>query len=452
LHNLKNILSAAAVVGLMTTGAASAATTDAATATTDKTPIVFVHGDSDTAGLWMVQMWRFESNGYPQDLLFPVDLKHPGARSDDTKPQENRSSTTDVASELAGYTARVLISTKAPKVDFIGNSRGCSTIRNYLRNGGGKYIADTVVYTGCVYHGVFNFPTAALGSEYNGKGTFLTQLNAGPAVEPGVKTYTIRSEKYDLYNQPKGDYIGMAGKDIGGSYTGPELAGATNIVLPGIVDHRGTGYSPAAFKVMFKAITGQAAKTVSITPQAHPVLNGKVSGWEAGAPTNIALVGAVVDVFKTDPKTGERQGGAVSTKTVGTDGMWGPFTADPQQTYEFVVKADGYPTQHIYRSPFPRGSDVVNIRLYPKSDAEAKAPSGVGMMRPRGYLGAERDTVTFNGEKAGLPAGAVPHVWKVYKTYDDATPRTVVGKVNGEAIAARTWPNDKNTVWIELTY
>jgi hypothetical protein len=40
----------------------------------------------------------------------------------------------------------------------------------------------------------------------------------------------------------------------------------------------------------------------------------------------------------------------------------------------------------------------------------------------------------------------------VFKTFDDATPRTVVGALNGETIAARTWPSDGNNVWIELTY
>ena len=74
------------------------------------------------------------------------------------------------------------------------------------------------------------------------------------------------------------------------------------------------------------------------------------------------------------------------------------------------------------------------------------------MMRPRGYIGAERDTVTFDGNKADVPPGDVPHVWKLFKTFDDATPRTVVGSLNGETIAARSWPSDGNNVWIELTY
>ena len=47
------------------------------------------------------------------------------------------------------------------------------------------------------------------------------ELNEGKEVMDGVKTFTIRSEKYDLYNQPTGEAIGMPGKPIGGKPEGP---------------------------------------------------------------------------------------------------------------------------------------------------------------------------------------------------------------------------------------
>ena len=37
-------------------------------------PIVFVHGNGDTAALWMTTIWRFETNGWPRERLFAVDL------------------------------------------------------------------------------------------------------------------------------------------------------------------------------------------------------------------------------------------------------------------------------------------------------------------------------------------------------------------------------------------
>jgi len=32
-------------------------------------PIIFLHGNGDHAALWITTLWRFESNGYPSELL-----------------------------------------------------------------------------------------------------------------------------------------------------------------------------------------------------------------------------------------------------------------------------------------------------------------------------------------------------------------------------------------------
>ena len=68
----------------------------AALAQSSDPPVVFVHGNGDTAALWLAQIWRFESNGYTRDKLQAIDLKYPSARTADDKPQEGRSSTEDV--------------------------------------------------------------------------------------------------------------------------------------------------------------------------------------------------------------------------------------------------------------------------------------------------------------------------------------------------------------------
>ncbi|MBC7636554.1 MAG: twin-arginine translocation pathway signal, partial [Acetobacteraceae bacterium] len=54
-------------------------------------PVIFVHGNGDTAGLWITTFWRFEANGYPKDRLFALDLRNPTARSVDANPQAGRS-------------------------------------------------------------------------------------------------------------------------------------------------------------------------------------------------------------------------------------------------------------------------------------------------------------------------------------------------------------------------
>jgi triacylglycerol lipase len=58
-------------------------------------PIVFVHGNGDTAALWQTTLWRFESNGWPRERLHAIDMPYPLARDDDSKAQPGRSSTAE---------------------------------------------------------------------------------------------------------------------------------------------------------------------------------------------------------------------------------------------------------------------------------------------------------------------------------------------------------------------
>jgi triacylglycerol lipase len=422
----------------------------AATAQQTPAPIVFVHGDSDTSGLWMVQMWRFESNGYPNDRLFAVDIAHPSARGDDNTPETNRSSTADAARAVAAQVDAALAATGADKVVLVANSRGCQTSRNYVRNFGGQAKVAAMVLTGCVHNGVFVAPEAAQGSEYNGAGAFLSGLNTMPVIPDGMAVTTIRSDRFDLYSQPDGKFIGNPGVATGADYDSPELPGADNLVLPG-ADHRETAYSPAAFALIYQAITGRAPATTTIAVESKPVLSGKVSGWDNAAPSNMPLVGATLTLYATDPATGARKGAAVYAATVGEDGGWGPFEAKPDQTYEFVVQAAGYPLTRIYRSPFLRSSKVVNIRLYPAPEGDGRR---IHVMRPRGYIGRD-DEATANGQPLpGIPADEpVPHVWQSSVAVAPAGETTIRVKFRDEAIAAKSMPIDTpEVVWVELTY
>ena len=55
-------------------------------------PIVFVHGNGDTAALWQTTVWRFESNGWPRERLHAIDVPYPLSRDEDAKPQAGRTS------------------------------------------------------------------------------------------------------------------------------------------------------------------------------------------------------------------------------------------------------------------------------------------------------------------------------------------------------------------------
>jgi len=422
-------------------------------------PIVFVHGNGDTAALWTTTLWRFESNGWPRERLHAIDVPYPQSRDDDTRPQEGRSSSVENMRHLAAEVDKVLAATGAKQVVLIANSRGGNAVRDYIANGGGVTKVSHAILGGTPNHGVWADAKRAPGNEFNGAGPFLMGLNNvltmnGMEVTPGPKWMTIRSDNNDKYAQPDGVWIGTKGTPTNVSFDGPALKGAENVVIAGI-DHRETAFSPKAFEAMFRFLTGKPSVSLKVAPEARVVLGGKVSGYgvnnvQGAAPSNLPLVGATVEVYATNPATGERLGTAVHRKAIGTDGRWGPFTADAQARYEFVITANGYATTHIYRSPFPRSSNIVNMRAERMADADKGAAAVVTLTRPRGYFGLPRDSISLDGQSPppGVPQGTAGVSTSKLKLTGDAggAGRAVAGEFNGERIVGRTWPAANNEV------
>jgi hypothetical protein len=231
-------------------------------------------------------------------------------------------------------------------------------------------------------------------------------------------------------------------------------------VIPSI-DHRETAFSPAAFEAMYRFITGHAPATTAVLPEERVVLAGKVSGLGVSSTdpasgnfaNNLPLPGAQLEIFAIDPINAERRGPAVYAKTIGQAGLWGPFTAQPETRYEFVLSAPGYATTHIYRSPFPRSSSVVNLRPERIAEVDRNAPAIVTLTRPRGYLDPGRDKMAFDGQTP--PPGAVLGAGVASSRIkpSGALARAITGEFNGERVTGRTWPASENQVSIlELTY
>ncbi|WHZ12437.1 MAG: hypothetical protein OJF60_002878 [Burkholderiaceae bacterium] len=430
-------------------------------------PILFVHGNGDSAAVWQTTIWRFESNGWPADRLTAINVPYPLARDDDSKPQAGRSSTFENMAYLRAAVAKVRKTTGASKVILVGNSRGGNTIRNYIQNGGGAETVSEAILGGTPNHGVWAIKGFNEGNEFSGTGPFLTGLNApkdpnGDEVTPGVKWMTIRSDHNDKYAQPDGLWIGAKGKPTGVTYDGPALKGATNVVIPG-VDHRGTAFSPAAFGAMYGFITGHPARTLDPVVQATPVLSGEITGLGVNSndpasgnfSNNLPLPGAKLAIYATNPATGERIGAASYSKTITADGRWGPFTAAAGVPYEFVISATGYATTHIYRSPFPRSSNIVDMHPVRLAAADRGAGSVITFERPRGYFDAMRDRVSFDGHTPppGVPPAGVAGVSSsTIKTAAASEVRAITGQLDGERITGRTWPAaEGNAVVLELT-
>jgi pimeloyl-ACP methyl ester carboxylesterase len=427
-------------------------------------PVVFVHGNGDSAALWQSTLWRFESNGWPRDRLHAIDVPYPLARDADNKPQAGRTSTDEHMAFLRAEVQQVLKRTGASQVVLVGNSRGGNAIRNFICNGGGQNLVSHAVLGGTPNHGVQAIPGVNEANEFSGTGPFLIQLNApknaqGDEVCGPAKWLTIRSDTNDKFAQPDGLWIGMKGKATNVTFAGPELKGATNVVIPKI-DHRETSYSAAAFEATFRFITGQAPQ-VGIRPEIAVVLNGKLVGLglnpqdpkSGNYSNNLPLAGANLTVYAVDPLTGQRQGAAVHRKTAGADGLWGPFKAQAQTAYEFVIEAQGYATTHIYRSPFPRSSDIVHMKPERLAEADRSAAALVSFVRPRGYFDPPRDTMRLDGKTSlpGVPPGAGVASSKL--RLDDKTQRSVAAEFNGERLVGLTWPlAEGHTTVLELTY
>jgi triacylglycerol lipase len=434
-------------------------------------PIVFVHGNGDSASIWQTTIWRFESNGWPRERLHAINQPYPLARDDDTKAQPGRSSTAEHMAFLRSEVEAVLRATGARQVVLMGNSRGANAIRNYIQNGGGDKLVSHAVLGGGINHGVQAIKGFNEGSEFSGTGAFLTSLNtpknaAGDEVSGPVRWLTIRSDNNDKYAQPDGMWIGAKGKPTNIGYDAPALKGATNVVIPRI-DHRETAYSPAAFEAAYRFITGRAPATTSVTPEDRVVLSGMVTGLGVSSTdpasgnftNNLPLPGARLRIYEVSADSGQRrprsveQSAAAYEKEIGSDGMWGPFTLVPGASYEFEISAPGYATTHIYRSPFPRSSAVVHLRPERIAQADQDAKALVVMTRPRGYFDPGRDRMSFDG--ISPPPGALPGagVSSSKLKLPDATPRSVVAEFNGERVVGQTWPAMENHIAVlELTY
>jgi pimeloyl-ACP methyl ester carboxylesterase len=440
----------AALAALLLAACAPLATQEA------RTPIVFVHGNGDSASLWHTTQWRFESNGWPRERLFALDAPNPLARADDSKPQEGRTSAAEHMQQLAAEVERVRKLTGADRVILVGNSRGGNAIRNYLRNGGGAATVSHAVLGGTPNHGVW-VGDYLPGNEFNGAGPFLKALNApqGPGgleVTPGVHFLTLRSDNNDKFAQPDGRWIGQPKLATNVGFDGPELKGAMNVVLPGR-DHREVSYHPEAFAHTWRFLTGQPPARLDIAQELNPVLNGKVNGFLGADPTNLPLAGASVEIYEVSPQTGERLGAAAHTRTVGPDGLWGPFRAKPDAHYEFEVRAAGFAITHIYRSPFPRSSSLVHLRPARLAANEREAGSVVSLSRPRGYFGLGRDRMSLDGKPLpGITEGVAGLASAKLVLHEPAV-RSIVGEFNGERIVVRSWPAKENRiVFAELHY
>lgn len=424
-------------------------------------PVLLVHGNGGSAAFWMGFVWRMEANGYPAELIHALDFAAPIARSsgldvDDESAIPGRSSTADQLAELTAAIDRTFASAGSQRVVLIGHSRAGNAIRSYLWRAGAVKVSR-VVLAATTTNGLIA-TDRFVNNEFNGQGAFMRTLNARTIdVPPGVPTLSLRSDSNDLWFQPDGRFIGLPGRPTGIGYDAPDVRGATNVVLPG-ADHKQVALGDAAFDAIHRFMLGAPPAVVGVPTTSTAVLDGIVTAFRDGAPSNLPVAGARVEVFEASPETGERAGTAVHAQTTGSDGRWGPYSARPDRQLEFLVRIAGLPATSIVCPPFPRGSSLVRLSPAIPSPEERAGEGLIVIRRPRGLSGAGRDVVRANG------APARPRAESVYRFLLDtdepvpgiAAHAVPVGRgavriqVNAETVTVRARPLDEAVVVAEF--
>ena len=176
-----------------------------------------------------------------------------------------------------------------------------------------------------------------------------------------------------------------------------------------------------------------------------------------GFSNNLPVPKARVEVYAVHYQTGLRTGGPVHSQKVGEDGRWGPFTGLSGVPYEFVVSAPGYAKTHIYRSPFPRGSDVVHLKADRIADVDLPAFSIIQMVRPRGYLDPTTHHINFDGQSPppGITVDRVGSLNASKINLAKAQDRAIAAEFHTdvvERVVGRTWlAKENHVVWLEIT-
>jgi triacylglycerol lipase len=153
------------------------------------TPILFVHGWSESGSLWKTMISRFEKDGWGKAELNNWTYN--------TK-QSNVTTATEIVTKVNEIKSR----TGAAKVDLITHSMGALSSRYYIKNLGGAATVERWVSLGGPNHGTstanFCFETSCVQMRIGS--TFLTELNAGTETPAGPSYATWWSPCDEIIN------------------------------------------------------------------------------------------------------------------------------------------------------------------------------------------------------------------------------------------------------------
>jgi pimeloyl-ACP methyl ester carboxylesterase len=276
-------------------------------------PLVLVHGFLASGDTYEKQALRFASNSVCEDRIFTFDWNTLGGQNNEQR--------------LKSFIEDVLSSTGADKVFLAGHSAGSNLCYEVLSDPG--YAQKVAAYAHLAGNG-----------------------RPGPAGPEGsVKTLNLYSTADPI----------VAGSDI---------PGAKNIRFTDL-DHYEVATSEASFLELFSFFFGQEPKQTTVLASSTETI--LIAGKSLSLGENVPEVGARIEVYETNPSTGERLSATpLHTSIVDEQGNWGPFEAKKDQTYEFFLQPvrDSRPI-HYYRRGFVRDNALVYLRSLPPAGSAA---------------------------------------------------------------------------------
>jgi triacylglycerol lipase len=153
------------------------------------TPILFVHGWSESGSLWTTMIGRFEKDGWTKAEL--TNWTYNTSQSNVT-----------TAKEVSTKVSEIKTKTGAAKVDLITHSMGALSTRYYIKNLGGESTIESWVSLGGPNHGTTtaNLCSQASCVEMRPNSTFLNALNAGDETPGSVRYATWWSPCDEIIN------------------------------------------------------------------------------------------------------------------------------------------------------------------------------------------------------------------------------------------------------------
>jgi triacylglycerol lipase len=154
-----------------------------------RSPILFVHGWSESGSLWNTMIGRFEKDGWTKAEL-------------NNWTYNTSQSNVTTAKEITTKVSEIKSKTGASKVDLITHSMGALSSRYYIKNLGGTSTIERWVSLGGPNHGTTtaNFCTQASCVQMRPNSTFLNELNAGTETPAGPSYATWWSPCDEIIN------------------------------------------------------------------------------------------------------------------------------------------------------------------------------------------------------------------------------------------------------------